>query len=169
MVFRTCILIYFYLQRLPLTHVLAGFLSLLKLSFHGCQSTVSMVFSCTLTEKVPSSLNERQRLAIISHDDSIFVYFIKMKDYIVKTMRSLWAAWNSRNTLQQFSGCAFKLIWLHENTGAMDELPRSINSKKQKISHWQGEKSYLWMEAVFENEFCNLQIYLSFFMWWSRI
>ena len=111
---------------------------MLKLS----QSTVSMVFSCILTEKFPSSLNERQRLAIISHDDSVynFVYFIKMKDYVVKTMRSLRAAWNSRNTLEQFSGCSFKLIWLYENTGAMDELPRSINSKKQKISHWQGKK-----------------------------
>ena len=101
-VFRTCILIYFYLQQLPLTRVLGGGGSpCWKLSFHGRQSTVSMVFSCTLTEKFPSSLNERQRLAIISHDDSVYnvVYFIKMKDYIVKTMRSLQAAWNSRNTL----------------------------------------------------------------------
>ena len=54
-------------------------------------------------------------------------------------------------------------ICLYENTGAVDvELPRSRNSKKWKISHWTREKSFLWMEAVFGNEFCKLQIYLSF-------
>ena len=41
-----------------------------------------------LTEKVPSSLNEGQ---IISNDDGFLNYFIKMKDYIVKTTRSLRA------------------------------------------------------------------------------
>ena len=46
-----------------------------------CQSTVSMVFSRALTEKVPSSLNEGQRLTrIILNDDGVFNYFIKMKD-----------------------------------------------------------------------------------------
>ena len=30
-------------------------------------------------------------------------------------------------------------------------------------------KRFLRMEAVFENEFCNLQIYLSFFMFSIRI
>ena len=45
------------------------------------QSTVSMVFSRALTEKVPSSLNEGQRLTrIILNDDGVFNYFIKMKD-----------------------------------------------------------------------------------------
>ena len=54
-------------------------------------------------------------------------------------------------------------ICLYENMGAVDvELPRSRNSKKWKISHWTREKSFLWMEAVFGNEFCKLQIYLSF-------
>ena len=56
------------------------------------QSTVSMVFSRALTEKVPSSLNEGQRLTrIILNDDVVFDYFIKMNDYIVKTTRSLRA------------------------------------------------------------------------------
>ena len=51
-----------------------------------------MVFSLALTEKVPSSLNKAGRLIrIISHDDVVFNYFIKMKDYIVKTARSLRA------------------------------------------------------------------------------
>ena len=44
---------------LPLTRSLEGFFSLcLNLSFRGHQSTVSMVVSCALTEKVPSLLNE---------------------------------------------------------------------------------------------------------------
>ena len=87
------------LQRLPLTRALEGFFSpCWNLSFRGRQSTVSMVFSRTLTEKVPSSsLNERTR--IISNDDGVLNYFIKMKGYIVKTTRSLRAEWNSRNTL----------------------------------------------------------------------
>ena len=56
------------------------------------QSTVSIVFSRALTEKVPSSLNEGQRLTrIILNDDVVFDYFIKMKDYIVKKTRSLRA------------------------------------------------------------------------------
>ena len=42
--------------------------------------------------RLPSSLNEGRRLTrIISNDDSLFNYFIKMKDYIVKTTRSLVA------------------------------------------------------------------------------
>ena len=68
-----------------------------NLSFRGRQSTVSMVFSRALTEKVPSSLNEGRRKStrIISHDDHAFnfIYLIKMKDYIVKTTRSLRAEW----------------------------------------------------------------------------
>ena len=79
------------------------FLSGWNLSFRGRQSTVSMVFSRALTEKVPSSLNEgrRQSTRIISHDDGVFnfIYLIKMKDYMVKTTRSLPAEWNRRNTL----------------------------------------------------------------------
>ena len=56
-----------------------------------------MVFSRALTEKVPSSLNEGRRKStrMISHDDHAFnfIYLIKMKDYIVKTTRSLRAEW----------------------------------------------------------------------------
>ena len=89
------------LQRLPLTRALEGLFSLLKPEVSWTrQSTVSMVFSRALTEKVPSSLNEGQRLTrIILNDDGVFNYFIKMKDYIVKTTSSLRAQWDSRNTL----------------------------------------------------------------------
>ena len=46
----------------------------------------------SLAEKVPSSLNKAGRLTrIILHDDVVFNYFMKMKDYIVKTARSLRA------------------------------------------------------------------------------
>ena len=53
----TCLI---YLQRLPLTRSLEGFffLSVETWVFAGHQSTVSMGFSRSLIEKVPSSLNE---------------------------------------------------------------------------------------------------------------
>ena len=70
-----------------------------NLCCRGRQSTISMVFSRALTEKVPSSLNEGRRLTrIISNDNVVFNYFIKMKDYVVKTTRALRAEWNSRKT-----------------------------------------------------------------------
>ena len=66
------------------------FLSVEIRVFEDRQSTVSMVFSRALTEKVPSSLNEGRKLTIIlSNDDGVFNYFIKMRDYIVKTTRSV--------------------------------------------------------------------------------
>ena len=110
-----------------------------NLSFRGRQSTVSMGFSRAPIEKIPSSLNEGRRLTrIISNDDSLFNYFIKIKDYIVKRTRSLVA--------ETFSIAYVKVVRLFiylivENTWAVDdELPTSINSKKRKISHRQGTK-----------------------------
>ena len=41
--------------------------------------TVSMNFSCTLTEKVPSSLNERQRLAIFHIMTAFIILFISLR------------------------------------------------------------------------------------------
>ena len=113
-----------------------------NLSFGGRQSTVSMVFSRALTEKVPSSsLNELTR--IISNDDGVFNYFIKMKDYIVEPTTSPRAEWNSRNTLYRFSGCLF--IWLYEIRGPWTTNCKgsSINSKKRKILYRQGTKFLL--------------------------
>ena len=110
-----------------------------NLSFRGPQSTVSMGFSRAPIEKIPSSLNEGRRLTrIISNDDSLFNYFIKIKDYIVKRTRSLVA--------ETFSIAYVKVVRLFiylivENTWAVDdELPTSIKSKKRKISHRQGTK-----------------------------
>ena len=116
-----------------------------NLSFGGRQSTVSMVFSRALTEKVPlSSLNELTR--IISNDDGVFNYFIKMKEYIVEPTRSLRPEWNSRNTLYGLLKVLrlfiYLIVWFW-----FDWLPwttnckgSSINSKKRKISYRQGTK-----------------------------
>ena len=73
----------------------------------------------SLAEKVPSSLNKAGRLTrIISHDDVVFNYFMKMKDYIVKTARSLRAQWNSRNTLYKvFRLFTYLIVWKHESRG----------------------------------------------------
>ena len=83
-----------------------------NLSFRGRQSTVSMIFSRALTE-VPSLLNAGQRLTrIISNDDGVFNYWIKMKDYIGKTTRSLRAEWNSLNTL--YLRKRFQVVYLFD-------------------------------------------------------
>ena len=96
-----------------------------------------------------------------------FYYFIKMRDYIVKTTRSLRAEWNGRNTfysLRKDFQVVLVFIWLNGNTGVVDDLPRSSNSKKRKIPHRQGKKvSSEW------RLFSKMNFYLSFFMLSNRI
>ena len=97
----------FSLQRLPLTRAFKVFFfrefSWTSINcFHG--------FTRALTEKVPSSLNEGR---IISNDDGFLNYFIKMKDYIVKTTRSLRAEWNSRNILYSLRN-GFQVVYLFD-------------------------------------------------------
>ena len=117
-----------------------------NLSFGGRQSTVSMVFSRALTEKVPSSsLNELTR--IISNDDGVFNYFIKMKDYVVKTTRSLRDEWNSRNTLYSLRKVS-QVVYLFDcmktrKPWTTNCKGSSINSKKRKILYRQGTKFLL--------------------------
>ena len=132
-----------------------------NLSFRGPQSTVSMSFSRAPIEKIPSSLNEGRRLTrIISNDDSLFNYFIKIKDYIVKRTKSLVAETFSIAYVKVFRLFIYLIL---ENTWAVDdELPTRINSKKRRISHRQGTK-FPQNGGCFQKEFCNLQIYLSFF------
>ena len=55
-------------------------------------------------------------------------------------------------------------IWLYGNTGAVDDLPRSRNSKKRKISHRQGKKVSSEWRLFSKMNFC-----LSFFMLSNRI
>ena len=98
--------------------------------------------------KVRSSLNEGRRLSrlprIISIDDSVFNYFIKMKDYIVKTTRSLQDEWNSRNTLYSLRKGS-QVVYLFDCMKTREPWTTnckgsSINSKKRKISHRKGRK-----------------------------
>ena len=68
-----------------------------------------------------------------------------MKDYILKTTRSLRAEWNSRNTLYSLRKgfqVVLKFIWLYGNTGAVDDLPRSRNSKKRKTLNTDKGKKF---------------------------
>ena len=80
----------------------------------------------------------------------LFNYFIKMKDYFVKTTRSLRAEWNSRNTLYSLrKGFQVVLIFIW--------FYGSRNSKKWKTSHRQGKKvSSEW------RLFSEMNFYLSF-------
>ena len=80
--------IQYILQRLPLTRALKGFFCLFKLEFSWTSINCFHGFPRALKEKVLLSLNEGR---IISNDDGFLNYFIKMKDYIVKTTRSLRA------------------------------------------------------------------------------
>ena len=137
-----------------------------NLSFGGRQSTVSMVFSRVLTEQVPSSsLNELTRA--ISNDHVVFNYFIKMKDYIVEPTRSLRAEWNSRNTLYGLLKVLRLFIYLIAwNTGAADDELQRIEYKFKEtkdIIPTRDKVSSEW-RLFSKMNFCNLQIYLSFFM-----
>ena len=129
-------------QRLPLTRAFAGFFfCLFKPEFSWTSINCFHGFPRALTEKVPSSLNEGR---IISNDDGFLNYFIKMKDYIVKTTRSLRAEWNSRNILYSLRN-GFQVVylfdvWKHGSRGRLNCQEASINSKKQKISHRKRKK-----------------------------
>ena len=52
--------------------------------------------------------------------------------------------------------------------GSRWRIAKEYNSKKRKISHREGKRFPL-SGGCFRNEFCNLQIYLSFFMLSNRI
>ena len=76
-----------------------------------------------------------------------------MKDYIVKTTRSLRAGGNIRNTLWSFRK-GFQVVYLFDclkNTGVVDGLPR-VEIQRNKDMTPTREKSFLWMVAAFENE-----------------
>ena len=89
---------------------LKGFFCLFKPEFSWTSINYFHGFPRALIEKVPSSLNEGR---IISNDDGFLNYFIKMKDYIVKTTRSLRAEWNSRNILYSLRN-GFQVVYLFD-------------------------------------------------------
>ena len=144
-----------------------------KLVFRGRQSTVSMVFSRAHADWEGSLIAEWWEKTNKNNFEwrRRFYYFIKMKDYIVKTTRSVRADWNSRNTPLQFawmfSGCLFNCMKTRETWKNCQGVE---TQKKTKDITRATEKSFLWMEGVFENEFWNQQIYLiSFFMLSNKI
>ena len=96
-----------------------------NLSFRRLQSTVSMVFSCALTEKVPSSsLNELTR--IISNDDGVFNVIISLRWRItLLKQRGLCEISEIAVTLSTVYVKVLRLliyliVW-YENTGAVDD------------------------------------------------
>ena len=100
-----------------LTYALEGFFLSVETLVFVYVNQLFPWFSHAPWEKVPSSLNEGWSLTrIISNDNGIFnfIYFIKMKDYIVKTTRSLRAEWIAE-TLSivnvNFLGCLFILFY----------------------------------------------------------
>ena len=140
-----------------------------KLVFRGRQSTVSMVFSRAHADWEGSLIAEWWEKTNKNNFEwrRRFYYFIKMKDYIVKTTRSVRADWNSRNTPLQFawmfSGCLFNCMKTREPWKNCQGVE---TQKKRKISHGQAKNAssmkfkWIW----------NLQIYLiSFFMLSNKI
>ena len=117
-----------------------------NLSFRGCQSTVSMVFSRTLTRRFPH--HRRMNLTrIISNDDGVFNYFIKMKDYIhLLKQRGLCemseiAETHSTVYVKVLSLFIYLIVWKHAREPWTTNCKGlSINSKKRKTSHRQGGK-----------------------------
>ena len=81
------------------------FFCLFKPEFRGHQSTVSMVFHALWQRRFPRRW--------MKNNDSFLNYFIKMKDYIVKTTRSLRAEWNSRNILYSLRN-GFQVVYLFD-------------------------------------------------------
>ena len=90
-----------------------------------------------------------------------------MKDYIVEPTRSLRAEWNSRNTLYGLLKVLRLFIYLIAwNTGAADDELQRIEYKFKEtkdIIPTRDKVSSEW-RLFSKMNFCNLQIYLSFFM-----
>ena len=107
-----------------------------NVSFRGQrQQTVSMVFSRALTEKVPSSLNEGRMTT------AFLIISLRWRITLLK-QRGLCELCEIAETLSIVYVKFFKLflyliVW---KAGAVDELPRSINSKKRKIMTQTREK-----------------------------
>ena len=129
----------------PLTRSLKGFFfSLLKPEFSWRSINC---FHGLLTFSERTSVNEGQRLMrLISNENSVFYYFIKMKDYIVETTRSLICELSARvetlfivyHCVKVFRLFIYLIVWKQGSSGRIAKL--SIrNSKKRKISHWQGK------------------------------
>ena len=82
-----------------------------------------------------------------------------MKDYIVKTKRSLLAEWNRRIlsivNVTVFGLFIYWIVWKH---GSRGRIAKDDNFKETENITPSKDKGFHWTEAVFENEFCNLKI-----------
>ena len=107
---------------------LKDFFSLLKSEFSWTSINCFYGFLKRSDREGSSSLNKGRRLAVIlSNDDCVFNYFIKLRDYIVTKQRGLCDLSEIAETLSIVYVKVFRLFiyWLYENTGAVNELPRS--------------------------------------------
>ena len=60
----------------------------------------------------------------------------------------------------------YLIVWKHGSPG---RIAKEHKFKETKDITSTRDKGFLWTEAVFESEFCNLQIYLSLFVMSNRI
>ena len=98
-----------------------------------------------------SSFIAEWRARIISNDDSVFNCFIKIKDYIVKTTRSLLAEWNTVEIAETFSIADVKVFRLfiylivlkHRSRGR--RITKNYKFKERKdITPTRGQVSSEW-------------------------
>ena len=109
-----------------------------NLSFRKRQSTVSMVFSRAPTKKGRAKTYKNN-----FDDTGVFnFYFIKMKDYIAKTTRSLPTDWNSRNSkvnVKVFKLFIYLIVWKHGSRGRIAKEHKFRETKYIIVSH-KGKK-----------------------------
>ena len=111
-------------------------------SFRGRQSTVSMVFWRTQTETV---LSLRWRITLL-------------KQRVLCELSEIAETLSIVN-VKVFKLFIFLIVW---KLGSRGRIAKEHKFKETKYITLTREKSFLWMEVVFENEFCNLQIYSAF-------
>ena len=118
------------LQRLPLTRAFEGFF-------------VNQLFPWLSTRSDREGSLMAEWRANNFERPRLLNYFINMKDYVVKTTRSLRAEWNGRNILYSLRK-GIQVVYLFHCMKTREPWTHcqgaSINSKKQKISHWKGKK-----------------------------
>ena len=122
-----------------------------NLIFHGCQSTVFIVFQGTyLTDKVLSPLKSRAKTYknFLMMTATVSNYFVDVKDYNAKTMWSLCAKWNSWNTLkvyiQVYRFFIHLIVWRHGRCG---QIAKEYKFKETNIITLRREKIFLGMGA----------------------
>ena len=130
-----------------------------NLSFRGRQSTVSMVFSRALTEKVPSSLNEGRRLTRIFLVTTAFlILFIWLRWRItLLKQRGLCELSEIADILSivnvmvfrlsLFTSCIYLIVWKHGSRGRITKDPRNFK-QTEDITPTRG-KGFLFFYFYF--------------------